>query len=66
MEIFDELDRLDKEEIADTDLSEEKTDDMGVARRSGEESPEVRSMVAMATSSSSVDILIRPDTLGNH
>ena len=57
VDIFEELDRLDKEDAPDTDLSDEKTEDMGVASRSGEEFEDVLSAGALATSSSSINVL---------
>jgi hypothetical protein len=60
VDMFDELDRLDSEEAPDTDRSAEKTDDIGVASRSGDEVLEVWSIVLWATSSPSDAMLERP------
>ena len=54
--MFEELDRLDNDDTPETDLADEKTEDIGVARRSGEEFEDVLSSGPVTTSNSSVDI----------
>ena len=55
--MLEELERLDNDDTPETDLSDEKTEDMGVARRSGDEFEDVLSSGVVTTSNSSVDIV---------